>query len=309
MTSDTPSDGDIHDDNGTRRIFVDGFWIRYYEPPEETPANHRALIISLTRRAFHHTEAGINTPGRNLDAARRAHEQETDPDRKRVNAAMLAGALFNRATDIFTSVVDLDRRGVTLSREDGLMRECSACFSEAMELGKQVRHYSGEEGIDELWGEPCKAYTMSIANFYNQRYLKIAQTMRSIEATVDAMRAAFVDEANLQELAPLLRAFSASARAHTETSKGDPDFFTIWPRFVAASEHLEQFEPAHACSAWSELKPHYHFCLKLIRDGRNLISYMAGARVPMPVSSRNYHLTLERFIKESAPVLRTARPD
>jgi|GEM_PF-5818719 len=256
MTSDTPSDGDIHDDNGTRRIFVDGFWIRYYEPPEETPANHRALIISLTRRAFHHTEAGINTPGRNLDAARRAHEQETDPDRKRVNAAMLAGALFNRATDIFTSVVDLDRRGVTLSREDGLMRECSACFSEAMELGKQVRHYSGEEGIDELWGEPCKAYTMSIANFYNQRYLKIAQTMRSIEATVDAMRAAFVDEANLQELAPLL-----------------------------------------------------HFCLKLIRDGRNLISYMAGARVPMPVSSRNYHLTLERFIKESAPVLRTARPD
>ncbi len=308
MTSPTPADGDIRTENGTRRIFIDGYWIRHYEPPDETPSNHRKLIISLTRRAFHHTEAGINTPGHNLDIAREAHEKETDPDRKRVNAAMLAGALFNRATDIFTSVVDLDRRGVTLSREDGLMRECSACFLEAMELGKQVRHYSGEEGIDELWGEPCKAYTMSIAAFYTQRYLKIAQTMRSIDRVTTAMHTAFTDNAQFRELTPVLEAFSKAAQAHTETSKGDLAFFSIWPRFVAASEQLERVEPPHTDASWPEVKPHYHFCLKLIRDGRNLISYMAGARVPMPVSSRNYLMTLDRFSTESAPILKAARP-
>ncbi|MEM6985375.1 MAG: hypothetical protein AAF499_02450 [Pseudomonadota bacterium] len=309
MSEDSPTNGDIHDEHGNRRIFIDGYWIRYYEPPEESPANHRALIISLTRRAFHHTEAGINTPGRNLDAARTAHAQEDDPERKRVNAAMLAGALFNRATDIFTSVVDLDRRGVTLARDDGLMRECSACFVEAMELGKQVRHYSGEEGIDELWGEPCKAFTMTIADFYTQRYLKIAQTMRSIDKILAAMREAFVVEAGCDELDPLLTTFSAAACEHTETSKGDLEFFKIWPRFVAASEAIDQFEPAHRDTNWRDVKPHYHFCLKLLREGRDLITYMAGARVPMPVSSRNYLATLQRFIRESAQPLRDARPD
>lgn len=309
MTTEPPSNGDIRDDNGTRRIFIDDYWIRYYEPPAETPANHRELIISLTRRAFHHTEAGINTPGHNLDVARAAHAAETDPARKRVNAAMLAGALFNRATDIFTSVVDLDRRGVKLAREDGLMRECSACFIEAMELGKQVRHYSGEEGIDELWGEPCKAFTMSIADFYNQRYLKIGQTMRSIETLTEAMHEAFVEEAGCHELHTLIETFCTAACAHTETSKGDMDFFQIWPQFVAASEQIEHFEPPHRDTDWNDVKPHYHFFLKLLRDGRNLISYMAGARVPMPVSSRNYLATLRRFIRDSAPLIRTARPD
>lgn len=309
MTQTAPSNGDIRETDGTRRIHIDGYWIRYYEPPVESPANHRALIISLTRRAFHHTEAGINTPGHNLEAAREAHHRETDPDRKRVNAAMLAGALFNRATDIFTSVVDLDRRGVKLAREDGLMRECSACFVEAMELGKQVRHYSGEEGIDELWGEPCKAFTMTIADFYTQRYLKIAQTMRSIENLASSMHDAFVVEADCRELDGLLSRFCEAACAHTETSKGDLEFFTIWPRFVAASEHIEHFEPVHGEANWQGVKPHYHFCLKLLRDGRNLISYMAGARVPMPVSSRNYLATLRRFIRDSAPYLRDARPD
>lgn len=309
MPKDNPSEGDICEQHGTRRIFIDGFWIRHYEPPAETPANHRELIISLTRRAFHHTEAGINTPGQNLDTARAAHAAETNPERKRVNAAMLAGALFNRATDIFTSIVDLDRRGVKLARDGGLMRECSACFAEAMELGKQVRHYSGEEGIDELWGEPCKAFTMSIADFYTQRYLKIAQTMRAIQKLVEAMLNAFVTEANCVELEHLLREFSEAACAHTETSKGDLDFFRIWPQFVAASERIELFEPPHDAMRWRDIKPHYHFFLKLLRDGRDLITYMAGARVPMPVSSRNYLATLQRFNRESAGPLREARPD
>ena len=65
-----------------------------------------------------------------------------DPERKRVNAAMLAGALFNRATDLFTSIVDLGEQGIKVSENNELMRECSECFQEALNLGQQVKHIS-----------------------------------------------------------------------------------------------------------------------------------------------------------------------
>ena len=167
--------------NGTRRrigdkecIYYDGYWIRYYTPPEETLAAKQQLIELLTRRLFHHTELGINTPGDRLETARAAFERETDPQRKRVCGAMLAGALFNRATDIFTSIVDLAGKGVETSPDNELMRECEQCFVEALKLGKTVKHYSGHEGIDELWGEPLKAFSMSMADCYESRYAKIA---------------------------------------------------------------------------------------------------------------------------------------
>ena len=65
---------------------------------------------------------------------------------------MLAGALFNRATDIFTKLVDLQALGVEISSDNALMRECGRCLQEALVLGKSVLHRSGDEGIDELWG-------------------------------------------------------------------------------------------------------------------------------------------------------------
>ena len=132
--------GSRKDINGRPHIYYDGYWIRYYAPPEETLAAKRDLLLSLTRRTFHHTEPGINTPGQKTEVARASYEAEQDPARKRVNAAMLAGALFNRATDIFTSIVDLESQGIEVHQDNELMRECSECFSEALELGKQVRH-------------------------------------------------------------------------------------------------------------------------------------------------------------------------
>ena len=85
------ANGDRRLINALEHIYYDGYWIRYYAPLDETLANRKRLIDSLTRRAFHHTEAGINTPGKSLDLARAAYEIETDPERKRINAAMLAG--------------------------------------------------------------------------------------------------------------------------------------------------------------------------------------------------------------------------
>ena len=180
--------------NGARRrigdkecIYYDGYWIRYYSPLEETLAAKQQLIDQLTRRLFHHTELGINTPSDRLDTARAAFEGETDPRRKRVCGAMLAGALFNRATDIFTSIVELAAKGVETGPDNELMHECEDCFVEALKLGKTVKHYSGHEGIDELWGEPLKAFSMSLAECYESRYAKVAQTMRDIDRIADAL--------------------------------------------------------------------------------------------------------------------------
>jgi hypothetical protein len=64
-------------DNGTRRelygvtrIFYEGYWVRCYAPPAENLEEKKKLIMRLTRRAFHHTEEGINTPGRRCSPVR-----------------------------------------------------------------------------------------------------------------------------------------------------------------------------------------------------------------------------------------------
>ena len=160
-----PENGAIHDFEDGPHIHYDGYWIRYYKPPADTLAQKKRLIDALTKRTFHHTEAGINTPGEKLELARQSYENQEDPQRKRVNAAMLAGALFNRATDIFTTIVDLEQKGITITRDNALMKQCSECFMEALELSKNVLHHSGEEGVDELWGEPVKVFTMPISDY------------------------------------------------------------------------------------------------------------------------------------------------
>ena len=140
--------------DGVDKVYYDGYWIKYYAPPDDTLAAKKQLIQALTRRLFNHVEHGINIPGRRLEEARTAYERETDPARKRVNRAMLAGAYFNRAADIFTKLVELQELGVAINQHNELMRECGQCLLHALDLGKAVRHRNGDESIDELWGEP-----------------------------------------------------------------------------------------------------------------------------------------------------------
>ena len=121
--NDRIENGSRKEINGKPRIYYDGYWIRYYAPPAETLRAKKELLDMLTRRTFHHTEPGINTPGVNLDLARRSWEQQQDPARRRVNAAMLAGALFNRAADIFSSIVKLEQNSIHIDPENQLMQE------------------------------------------------------------------------------------------------------------------------------------------------------------------------------------------
>ena len=117
--------------NGTSRkidgkacVYYDGYWIKRYEPMEDSLETKKYLIEALTRRLFNHVEHGINMPGERLDEARQAYETEQNPELKRVKGAMLAGALFNRGTDIFRKLVALGEDEVKSPRSRELLHEC-----------------------------------------------------------------------------------------------------------------------------------------------------------------------------------------
>jgi hypothetical protein len=281
--------------DGQERVYYYGYWVKTYSVPADTLEAKKDLIAALTRRLFNHTEHGLNVPGTRLDEARRAYDQETDPARRRIKGGMLAGALFNRATGIFTQLVEIQKLGVQIQSDNPLMRTCGEHLKEALELGKLVRHRSGEEGIDELWGEPFKAFLLPLENFYESRYLKIAQTMRDIDAIAETLMGTFADLTAFPGLEQSVREFAAAAKVKTETLRTDPDLFEVWTTFVASAERLAYLEPRLAADASARAQQEVSDALQLIRAGRDLITYVTRARVSMPKSTREFIERCERF--------------
>ncbi len=286
-----PINGTTSTVDGKPCVFYDGYWIRKYDPPTDEVAARRELIDQLTKRVFHHTEPGINTPGYNLDEARQAYELENEPDKKRVNAAMLAGALLHRGSDIFSIIFQLDQRGIEIDSANELMRECESCLLEAFDLGKQVKHYSGEEGLDELWGEPLKAFYTPIAEFYESRYLKIAQTMAVIDKICQKMTATFCDLEGFESLGNLVEDYARTAKIESETIKTDPAIFKVWPEFVVAGDSLQKFTPQGTRLSTTELQQGR----ELLHAGKRLIEWVAFARVPMPKTTTEYFQRCSSF--------------
>lgn len=295
VTQSNTENGTIAEIDGQRRIHFYGYWIKYYDPPSESLEAKKSLIEALTRRLFNHVEHGINIPGIRLSEARTAYEAETDPDRKRVNGAMLAGALFNRATAIFTKLVELQADGVEVESDDALMKECGAYLIEALELGHMVRHRGGDEGIDELWGEPFKAFSQPIADFYDSRYNKIAMTMRDIDRITGSLIATFAGSTQLPHIAPLLVEFADSAKRKCEILRTDPAIFAVWPAFVVASDRLRNIQPelppAPSLVEIHEAQEGH----RILKAGTRLLTHIVRARVPMPKSARELLDTCDRF--------------
>lgn len=296
----TPENGTARDEDGVRRVFYDGYWIKAYEAPQNSLVEKRRLIEALTRRLFNHVEHGINIPGKRLKEARAAFETETEPERKRVKGAMLAGALFNRATDIFTKLVDLQQEGVDVTQDSALMRECGQCLQEALNLGRLVRHISGDEGIDELWGEPFRAFSIPIEAFYESRYIKIAQALRNIDRLTETMCAVFGANPLFEGAAAEIKRLGTAAKRKCETLRTDVDIFNIWTDFAVAHEHLEAFVPKLAGAATPDLLQLAADGKQLLRQGGELISYVTRARVTMPKSTREYVERCERYAQVAA---------
>ena len=272
--------------DGVTRIYYYGYWIKKYDPPADTWIAKKHLIDALTRRLFNHTEHGINVPGSRLDEARATYETETDPALKRVKGSMLAGALFNRAADIFAHLVELEACGVRIASTNDLMRECGRCLTEALEFGRSVRHRNGDEGIDELWGEPFKAFTMPVEDFYRSRYVKIAMTMRNIDWITGSMAECLASDPLYRGIGPVIEAFAAAARLKCETLRTDPAIFDVWASFVVAGETLQEFKPRLAAAPSREQVAVAEQAERLIHKCVLLVSDITRARTPMPKSSR-----------------------
>ncbi len=296
-TESKPAEGSRRVIAGVERVFYDGYWIKTYPVRGDSLEAKKRLIEALTRRLFNHTEYGLNIPGTRLDEARAAYEAERDPGHRRVKAAMLAGALFNRATDIFRRLVELQGEGIEIRSDDALMRECGQRLLEAMELGRFVRHRSGEEGIDELWGEPFRAFSIPVEDFYESRYIKIGQTMRDIDRIAAAMSACFSRIPPFADIAPAIAEFAAAARVKSETLRTDPDIFDVWAGLVTAGERLANHPPRPAVH--DGCRPDYNIAdgLRLIRNGRDLVFYITRARTPMPKSTREYIAHCEIYLQ------------
>jgi len=272
--------------SGQRRVFYDGYWIKAYDAPADTLGAKKRLIEALTRRLFNHVEHGVNIPGMRLEEARQAFDGEENGQKKRVKAGMLAGALFNRAADVFTKAVEMQALGVEIRPDNALIRQCGEHLKEALDLGKMVLHRSGEEGIDELWGEPFKAFAFPIEEFYRSRYIKIAQTMRDIDRITAELCAVFGSVPLFRGIEPLLKELGEAAKVKCETLHTDAEIFEVWPAFVAACEHLSAFRPAQTVSSPAiDEAALFKDGLALLCRARDLISDITRARVPMPKST------------------------
>ncbi|MBL8474007.1 MAG: hypothetical protein KF778_00245 [Rhodocyclaceae bacterium] len=296
----TPNAGTKQVIDGQLRVFYEGYWVKAYETPNDTLQAKKYLIEALARRLFNHVEHGINIPGKRLGEARGAFEAEADPERRRIKGAMLAGALFNRAIDIFTKLVELQGLGVQVEPDNSLMRECGLCLREALDLGRLVLHRSGEEGIDELWGEPFKAFSVPLESFYESRYLKIAQTMRDIDRIGSNMIATFGDHPFFEGFAVSIHIFAEAAKVKCETLRTDPNIFDVWTEFVVAGDLLVSVKP--------NLPPHPsdrehregEQAMQLLRQGRDLLVYITRARTCMPKSTAEYIERCKQFQRDSS---------
>lgn len=298
MDPPAPENGTRRLLDGVDRVFYDGYWIKAYDPPADSMQAKRELIRALTRRLFNHAEHGINIPGHRLGEARRAFEAESDPERRRVKGAMLAGALFNRAADIFTILMELQAMGIAVDLDNALMRECGACLQEALDLGKQVRHRNGAECVDELWGEPFRAFSVPVETFYQTRYIKISQTMHDIDRIGDAMVETFGGVAFFAGVEELVRHFTAAAKVKCETLRTDAAIFDVWADFAVAAEQLCALAERPLCAASPEDLQLGDDGQRLIAQGCELVSDISRARVPMPRTTAAYveRCTLYRSI-------------
>ncbi len=295
----SPPDGTRRIIDGVERVHHGGYWIRTYAVPPNRLVAKKQLLEALTRRLFKHTEHGLNIPGHRLAEARLALEKESDPARRRVKGAMLAGALFNRAADIFRHLVDMQTDGVEIATDNELMRECGQILLEAMALGQTVLHRSGEEGIDELWGEPFRAFSIPLEDFYESRYVKISLAMRDVDRIGSAIIANLGRVSHFRGIEASVQEFTRRARAKTETLWADPDIFDVWTNLVTAGERLVQHRhvgPKHA-AAESFGAPHsLEDGLQLLRSGRDLAVYIVRARTSMPKSTREFVERCESYL-------------
>jgi hypothetical protein len=288
--------GTIKEIEGKPCIYFDGYWVRHYQLHSNTLADKKQMIDQLTRRVFHNVEPGINTPGYRVEEIKSIYEKETCPAKKRVKGAMLAGSFLNRGRDILNVIVQLEEAGINIETNNELYDECGKCFMEALELGKNIKLANGVEGVNELWGEPFRVYSLPIEDFFQSRYIKIAETMAEIDLVTDKLITVTENSPVFSVVKEKIIELSAASKLACETLRSDPIIFEIWPRFVVAKEAFEEYgiEISHVKRSKERLK--YMEGYELIKDGGLLLTMLSSLRVPMPECLQNYIKRCDEYL-------------
>jgi hypothetical protein len=122
--------------------------------------------------------------------------------------------------------------------------------------------------------------------------------MRDIDRIGDCMVETFASNSVFDDAGDAIMAYTAVAKRVSDTMKKDPIIFRIWPEFVALAEALDGFEPKLPANADKMLQMKTGQGMALLREGKRLVGYIAGARVPMPLSTERY---IEKCRQYQAP--------
>ena len=293
------ANGTIREIDGQERVYYEGYWIRHYNVPNNLTYK-KNLIDQLTRRVFHHVEPGINAPGDKLDEVRRKYKAEQNASKKRVLAAMLAGALLNRGSDILTHIVELEQIGVTINPENELLKECGLCFLGALEYGKYIRVKHGREGLEELWGEPFRAFTTPVERFLESRYIKIAHTMREIDEIADKMNEVFAKAPMFSSLTTLISELAESGKTRWKPCAAIRPIIEIWPCFVSACEKVADCKPVLAEDATRREHALGKRGIDIFHRCGTLIDDLTNYRIPMPKTTQTLLRDCDQFREKYA---------
>ncbi|MEW8460986.1 MAG: hypothetical protein AB2653_11835, partial [Candidatus Thiodiazotropha endolucinida] len=140
-----------------------------------------------------------------------------------------------------------------------------------------------------------KAFVMSIEDFYQSRYVKIAMTMRNIDEVAEHMIGCVRNNQGGEEMEALIRHYACMARRKCEILRTDPDIFDAWVEFVVAGEAITgytsgQTEVETGKEILDEFDSRY-----MLEQGVELIADITRARTSMPSSTEEYLGLCEQF--------------
>ena len=148
---------------------------------------------------------------------------------------MLAGALFNRATGIFTQLVEIQRLGVQIQPDNPLMRDVRRTPArKRWSSASSSSTGAATKASTRCGASPSRRSCCPLESFYESRYIKIAETMRDIDSIADTLITTFADLTAFPGIEKSVEEFAEAAKVKTETLRTDPDLFEVWTTFVAS---------------------------------------------------------------------------
>ena len=122
--------------------------------------------------------------------------------------------------------------------------------------------------------------------------------MNDIDRIAEAMVTTLAGIGAFENAETPIRDFALAAKIKMESLRSDPDIFDIWPQLVTSAERLTNLAPVPKAVSAGNAWPRHSFSdgQQLIRNGRDLIFYIAQARTPMPKSTREYIERCESYL-------------